>query len=73
MKIIIKTIHDIYPINIFELSISINDLIIKIAEKEKINKEHIKILYNDIIIEYSLNNNLDIINDISLFVIVKKI
>jgi hypothetical protein len=73
MKIIIKTIHDIYPINIFELSISINDLIIKIAEKEKINKENIKILYNDIIIEYSLNNNLDIINDISLFVIVKKI
>ena len=73
MKIIIKTIHDIYPINIFELSISINDLIIKIADKEKVNKENIKILYNDIIIEYSLNNILDIINDISLFVIIKKI
>ena len=43
MKIIIKTIHDIYPINILESSISINDLISKIAEKELVNKENIKI------------------------------
>lgn len=73
MKIIIKTIHDIYPINILELNISINNLIIKIAEIEQVNKENIKILYDDMVIEYSKTNNINITNDCSLFVIVKKI
>jgi hypothetical protein len=73
MKIIIKTIHDIYPINILESSISINDLISKIAEKELVNKENIKILYDDMIIEYSLENNIYIDTDCNLFIIVKKI
>jgi hypothetical protein len=73
MKIIIKTIHDTYLINILESNISINNLIIKIAEIEQVNKENIKILYDDMIIEYYINNDINIINDCSLFVIVKKI
>ena len=73
MKIIIKTIHDTYLINILESNISINNLIIKIAEIEQVNKENIKILYDDMIIEYSKTNDINIINDCSLFVIVKKI
>ena len=73
MKINIKTIHDIYPINILESSISINDLISKIAEKELVNKENIRVLYDDMIIEYSLENNIYIDTDCNLFIIVKKI
>jgi hypothetical protein len=73
MKIIIKTIHDTYTINILESSISINHLIIKIAELEQVNEENIKIVYDNMIIEYSINNNINLINDCSLFVIVKKI
>lgn len=73
MKIIIKTIHDTYLINILESNISINNLIIKIADIEQVNKENIKILYDDMIIEYYINNDINIINDCSLFVIVKKI
>jgi hypothetical protein len=73
MKIIIKTIHDTYLINILESNISINNLIIKIGEIEQVNKENIKILYDDMIIEYSKTNDINIINDCSLFVIIKKI
>jgi chaperonin GroEL (HSP60 family) len=73
MKIIIKTIHDTYLINILESNISINNLIIKITEIEQVNKENIKILYDDMIIEYSKTNDINIINDCSLFVIIKKI
>lgn len=73
MKIIIKTVHDIYPINISESSISINHLIIKIAEKEQVNKENIRVLYDNMIVEYSLENNIYIDSDCNLFIIVKKI
>lgn len=73
MKIIIKTIHDIYTINISELTISINDLICKIAEKEQVNKQNIRVLYDTLIVEYSLENNIYINSDCNLFIIVKKI
>jgi hypothetical protein len=74
MKIIIKTIHDKYTINILESSISINNIIINIAEREKIIKEHISILYNNEIIKYSEENNQKFIyDDCFLFVIIKKI
>jgi hypothetical protein len=73
MKIIIKTIHNSYTINIVESSISINHLISKIAEKEQVNKENIRVLYDNMIIEYSLENNIYIDTDCNLFVIVKKI
>jgi len=73
MKIIIKTIHDNYTINILESSISINNLITKIAEKEQVNKENICVLYDNMIIEYSLDNYIYIDTDCNLFVIVKKI
>ena len=73
MKIIIKTIHNSYTINIVESSISINHLISKIAEKEQVNKENIRVLYDNMIIEYLLENNIYIDTDCNLFVIVKKI
>jgi hypothetical protein len=73
MKIIIKTIHDTYIINILESNISINNLIIKIAEIEQVNKENIKILYDGMIIEYYISNDINITEDCFLFVIVKKI
>jgi hypothetical protein len=74
MKIIIKTIHDTYTINILELTISINDIIIKIAEKENEKKQNISVLYNNKMITYSEQNDQKFIDDdCSLFVIIKKI
>lgn len=74
MKIIIKTIHDTYTLNILELTISINDIIINIADKENVKKENISVLYNNKMIIYSEQNDQKFIDDdCSLFVIIKKI
>jgi hypothetical protein len=74
MKIIIKTIHEIYTINILEPSISINNLITNIAIKEYTIKENISILYKNEIIKYSDENNQKFISDdCYLFVIIKNI
>lgn len=71
MKIIIKTLYNKYDIK-YDTSISTNIIIEKIAEIEKVNKQHIVVFYNNTIIKYSLDESY-ITNDCNIYVIIQAI
>ena len=69
MKIIIKTIDNLYEIE-YNNSISTNTIIEKISELEKINAKNIVVLYNNTIIKYSVNE-INLINNCYLYAIIQ--
>lgn len=69
MNITIVSIHDKYELFFNDSRVRSNKIIETISSKEKINKENIKIIYNDIIIKYSINEEVFTKNTI-LYVII---
>ena len=67
MKIIIKTIHDKYDFE-YNNVISTNNIIEKLAELEKTNKEDIVLYYDNNAIKYS-SNELILDNDCVFFML----
>lgn len=58
MNITIVSIHNKYELFYNESHITTNKIIETISSKEKINKENIKIIYNDIIVKYFYNEQI---------------
>jgi hypothetical protein len=69
MKIRIKTIHDKYDLEYNSNIITTNNIIDKMSELEKINKENIVLYYDNNTIRYSLNE-LKIDQDCVFFMLV---
>jgi len=58
MNITIVSIYNKYDLLYNEPYVSTNKIIETISSKEKINKENIKIIYNEIIVKYLINEQI---------------
>jgi hypothetical protein len=68
MKIIILTLYDKYELE-YNSIISTDKIIEQLADIEKINKQYVVLLYNNIVIKYQINEQ-KINNDITFFMII---